>query len=494
LRIGRLLAKALSPDSGERTMNARCFFVFLALALTGCAQRLVPPLDYSAPSVHPPDEPFRAQGPPVVPVADAKDVVHDSTLPNGLRVVVVERPGFPSVSVHLLIDRGPVDVGDVGGLETSQMAYFYGRGGDQGTFDSLQLDSARIGATWSLGSDDDSVHARVRAPSNALGPALSILARVSFGAKLTTAEYGRAVAQLRDGQRVRPLVLAERYVLFGADHPYGNKLKVPSPRPIEDVIALHDRLFRPGQAVLVLVGDVRAADAETEVARAFGSWQATPPIPKNSSEPAAFGGPRLGIVSERGLTQRFGAVFARGPAAASEDAAAFGVVAGILGGAISSGLSQELREEAGATYQLLAPVRSHRLASAVSLTASYDAEKAVGAVRKVLAGVDAVRKGRETDAQIAVARAKAIADLRSELATLEGTASLYERWIAAGQDVSRLSDYPARIERVGRDDLTRVARMYLAPEALHVAFLGEDRWLEAESLGLGKPTKIDIGW
>jgi predicted Zn-dependent peptidase len=76
------------------------------------------------------------------------------------------------------------------------------------------------------------------------------------------------------------------------------------------------------------------------------------------------------------------------------------------------------------------------------------------------------------------------------MATVEGTAERYATAIALGVGVDRAREFPARVARLGKEDLVRVARAYMAPEVLHVAFLGDDRWLEAEQLGMGGMTTL----
>jgi predicted Zn-dependent peptidase len=78
------------------------------------------------------------------------------------------------------------------------------------------------------------------------------------------------------------------------------------------------------------------------------------------------------------------------------------------------------------------------------------------------------------------------------MSTVEGAAAAYAAWIAHGLDPGRIGEYPSRIARVGRGDVERVAKVYLDPKALHVLFMGEDRWLDPSRLGMGAAKVIDI--
>lgn len=473
-------------------MIARSTLVALLCCLAGCAQRLVSPLDYAPipPSI---EEPFRAQPPPQRTVVDAKEVLRETTLPNGLHVVVVERHNFPSVAIRLRVDRGAVDFDDVDAASIDQMLHLFGRAGDLRTFERLQRECADNGVGWQLDGDADGVTAGAYGPSRSFAVALSVLARVSFQANLSPQEYDQRVAEWKQGGSYSLPHLAERAVLFGPHHPYGHSPEAHrSPLSREAASSLHARIFQPAHATAVIVGDVTLSDVDALAGHWFGSWVGNDSVVRNAHPPPAVSGPRLSVVSRRDLAQRSAAVFARGPLVTNEDSVAFEVAARILGGAHSSTLAEALREHSGATYGVSSPLYSQRTASWLSIAASYESEKAVESVRRILVAIDTLRSNRESDEEIAVAKATLIAKMRGMMATPSGAAALYSTWIAHGRNPSNLADYPAWIDRVGRDDLTRVARSYLALDSLHVVFVGEDRWLDTRSLGLGEPVALEL--
>jgi predicted Zn-dependent peptidase len=95
-----------------------------------------------------------------------------------------------------------------------------------------------------------------------------------------------------------------------------------------------------------------------------------------------------------------------------------------------------------------------------------------------------------TDEEIATAREVLESRWRERMESISGAAEAYSEDAAFG--LSRVRDYPGRVAKVTKDDLVRVANGYLSPGALHVLFLGEDRWLGAESLGMGGATSLDL--
>ena len=252
-------------------------------------------------------------------------------------------------------------------------------------------------------------------------------------------------------------------------------------------------LFQPSHSTLVVVGDVTPERLDSAVAGAFAGWSAAAsPLPKRTEAPAKRGGPRLSIVTRRGYTQMRGSVFARGPIPSEDDSVAFAVAANLLGGAKSSRLYEILREEPGAAYNVGAFAYLERNASWMSLTASYDIDKAVQGVAAVLAAVRDLRAGVVTEDQIAAAREAFLAGWREYVSTVEGTAAFYAFWWELGVEPERARRLPELIAGVQRADVVRVANQYLGEGALHVVFMGEDRWFDPQALGMGRMATLDM--
>jgi zinc protease len=467
--------------------------VALACALGACApQRLVAPLVYTAAGTEP-GEPFRLREPLLAPVVEVSEPFRETTLPNGLHVILVERHDFPVVASRLLIDRGALDVDDAGGRQVGEVAYLFARGGDEAVFEDLSALSARTGVGWAANETFDSSTVGVRAPSGAFDVSISLIAKTSVAARLSEDEYARRRAEwIQAAEHIEAIGAAERLVLFDRGHPYGYKGPAKDVIRVDDAQALHDRLFQPAHATLVVVGDVTPAQVDASTAHWLGSWRNSQALGKETTAPELLNRPSVAVVNQPSVTQTHAAVFARGPRRTSDDADAFALLAKILGGARSTSLRERLREGAGATYDVVTPLFSTRTASWLSISASYDRDKAVEGVRTVLDAIAALRDGRVTDEEVAIARETLLSEWRGRMSTVEGAAAFYASWIADGLDVAQLRERPARIARLRRDDLVRVARTYLEPKALRVVFVGNPRSFDPARLGMGEATRLSL--
>ena len=469
----------------------------VAIGLVSCATaRRVAPLRYS-PEEQAQRASFASAPPPRrAPVSEIVDVAPRITmLPNGLRVLLLERHAFPVVAARLFADRGSIDLDDAGEIRVAQTNHLFGRGGSEATFEGISADAARIGASFATGEHAMAVWASVKSPAPEFEAALDLLTRLTFKAQLAAEEYRRREVEWVQQSSFLALNLdaAERYVLFGASHPYGFAGRGRQVIPLEVAQTIHQALLQPSHSTLVVVGDVTPERLDSAVAGAFALWSAAaPPLPKRTEAPVQRGGPRLSIVSRPGNAQMQGSVFARGPLPSDDDSIAFSVAASLLGGGQSSRLYEVLREETGAAYNVGATAFLERNASWMSVAASYDIGKAVQGVGAVLAAVRDLRAGVVTDDQIAAAREAFLADLREYVATVQGTAAFYAFWWEVGIEPERARRLPELIAAVRRQDVVRVANEYLGEGALHVVFMGDDRWFDPRALGMGRMATLDM--
>ena len=90
-----------------------------------------------------------------------------------------------------------------------------------------------------------------------------------------------ALVQARD----QPGAIASRVfprLVYGDAHPYGQNVTEATLKAItrDDVVAFHRAYFRPGQALVTVVGDVNAAVAKASIEKSLAAW------PRGGEKPA----------------------------------------------------------------------------------------------------------------------------------------------------------------------------------------------------------------
>ena len=235
------------------------------------------------------------------------------TLANGLRVISVQRDRLPLVTAQLLLrSGGEQDPADKAGLAaTHRDPAHQGCGRQDRATDRRRSRSARRLARClgGLGQQRRRHHrhhaetaagagiARRRGAASGL-QRRGIEARANPGdrriaAVAERAEFAGAAGGRARGIRQRRLrAFARRYA------------GVVGKLTRDDVQALHAALYRPDNAILVLTGDITAAQAEQLAQASFGDWKApAAPLPAAPVGVGASALPALLVIDQHGAGQ-----------------------------------------------------------------------------------------------------------------------------------------------------------------------------------------------
>ncbi|APR78229.1 zinc protease [Minicystis rosea] len=453
--------------------------------------RFVAPLRYgSTPAA--PVEPFRAIVPDAAPVTPSIALRwHTSTLPNGLRIAIHERRGVPTVAVQLVFARGSAEMpGQVDTLGT------LGRILD---ISAQDVKLAQLGATQQPFISMDGSGIGARGASSDAAEIIALVAetasRPNLAPPLIKDVKARWSATFHAGFSINEAVMRNALaVTFGNGHPYSfvrpHKDHIDA-LGAEQVAAAHARLFHPGHALLVVVGDVDAAAIQA-AAQPLGEWKPAAASGPRLSPPTPWPSPASIVIVEARLTQTKGAVVGRGPGAADPDYAAFAVLTRALGGR-SSRLREEVRVERGAAYDFGSDLIPMRAASLFMVKGAFEPEKAAPALDAILASIKEARTHGMPAADVERAKATLIADWRSAIASTAGLASLAAGAFTEDAPLESITDYPARIAAVTGAQVQRAAARWMAASELRVVVVGDAATKAALSkLGLGEVATRDV--
>ncbi|HEX2122290.1 MAG TPA: pitrilysin family protein, partial [Thermoanaerobaculia bacterium] len=229
--------------------------------------------------------PLLAQQTPPPPAAPREVKVPqpvERTLENGLRVIVVPKPGIPLVASRLLIKAGAAaDPKGRDGL-AQLTASTVSKGTKTRSAEQIARDVEALGATLSVAAGWDSTSIDVSVMSPNLARTMEHIADVARNATFAKDEVERERAQAIDSLQVtlqQPdaiAAIAASRLIFG-DAPYGHNLEgTPSSLQAikrEDLVAFHRAHYRPDNAVLVFAGDVTPDRAFKLASDLFGGWK-----------------------------------------------------------------------------------------------------------------------------------------------------------------------------------------------------------------------------
>ncbi len=296
------------------------------------------------------------------------------TLPNGLKVFVVENHKLPRVTYSLVLDRDPILEGDKAGL-TSFVGEMLMGGTTTRSKDELDEAIDRIGGRISASSTS----ANASSLKKYNGQLLDLFADVLFNPVFPTSELDKLKKQAISGLAAAKedpnsiVTVVRNAVMYGKDHPYGETEteKTVENVQVDDIKSYYNSYFKPNIAYLAIVGDITVSEAKALVEKYFSDWERGD-VPKHEwPTPKAPSANKVVLVNRPASAQsviNVGYPLALKPN--NPDVIAVSVVAEILGGGASSRLFQNLREDKGYTYGAYGSISPDELVARLNTSAS----------------------------------------------------------------------------------------------------------------------------
>jgi predicted Zn-dependent peptidase len=422
------------------------------------------------------------------------------TLANGLQVWVVERKGVPRVD-YVLAVRGAgytADDKDHPGFANLMAGLL-----NEGTAkrDSRAIAEAAQGMGGSVGASTtvDGVLVSANAVTSRAGDMMALLAEVArhpaFPAKEVALAKANALQSLKV-QEATPGFRAERAIskaVYG-DHPYGRV------QPTAEAIASatdamfkaeHARRFRPDQALLVITGRIKQADAMALAQQAFGDWKAEgAPLPATPPAPVTAAPQRI-LLERNGSVQSTIRLGSPGIAATTPDFVPMRLASTIVGGGFSSRVNLNLREEKGYTYGASAGARVNQMGG--SIIGGADVRNAVSGAALTEFFKEYKRLGTDLvpDEEMAMnKRYVAGGYLISNQMQRAVASTLATNWLI-GLPAEFLGNYVPLIQKVTPEQVRAIGKKYFAPENQSIVVVGDKAQVGEQLKAFGEFTVSD---
>ncbi|PZR73369.1 MAG: hypothetical protein DLM73_10845 [Chthoniobacterales bacterium] len=303
----------------------------------------------------------------------------ETKLANGLRVVVVERPGLPLLAAELLVRNGAeVDPKDLAGT-ASMTGSLLTRGTE--TMSAPQIASAieSLGGTIDSGAHWDAARATIVVMSDKAEPALRILSDVVLHPTFKQEEIDRLKNQTLDGLRVaykQPGSLSQfvtSRVVFGNGpyaHSHSGTMESVQAIKRDDLVKLYQTYYVPENAALIISGNLTLEQGKKFAEQFFGSWKAPQSAAKEPATVEATEWKASNIVVDMPEAGQAAVAVAR-PALKrdSPDYYAGLVANAALGNGFISRLNREIRIKRGLSYGARSSLEARREVGPFSATA-----------------------------------------------------------------------------------------------------------------------------
>jgi zinc protease len=415
------------------------------------------------------------------PGARTAPMVHREVLPNGIVLLVAERPAIPIVAARVYTRAGAAfEPADRAGLANLTGALL-----TRGTArrSARQIDAAIefVGGRIEASAGRDGLVAWLSILKRDLTLGLDLLTEVVLTPSFPEPELKRKVAQIQASikqSEESPGTVASRALapLVFPGHPYGR----PSEGTVEsvgrltreDVVRFYAERARPDTTIVALVGAVTVDEARREVVARFGGWPrpSAPAAVVPMATPASA--PRTETIT-RELTQttlKFGrqAVNQRDP-----DYFPLTVASYILGGGSTSRLYTRVREEGGLAYDVRSHLSPGKYGASFGVSTQTRAAERAKVVGLIEAELDRMRREPVSERDLGVAKDYLIGSFPLRLDTSSKVADFLVGVEEMGLGLDYAERYRERIARVTAADVQRVAAKYFDPGGFSRVAVGQ---------------------
>jgi predicted Zn-dependent peptidase len=446
----------------------------------------------------------RSETPSAVPaLTPARPVIWPprvhKTLSNGLEVVLVESHTIPKFTGELFFRTGNAMVAAQAPGLADMTATVVRTGTTRRTSRQIEEDLRRMGSDLSSGAGADtsviSFGGLVDFSNDLLGLVSELTQQASFPAD----EFERERRQLVEGLRIErttPGFLASerlRRVLFGS-HPYGTisptEEQVTVYR-IEQLKDFYQKYYRPGNALVVMVGDFSPETMLGQIENAFASWSSGPV--ESAPDPALteVQGRRVYLVHLPGSVQTQILIGNRAITRKHPDWLKLTLANSIYGGAFNSRLVMNIREQKGYTYSPRSGAHPLRQHGYFSIGAAVRNDVVAAALTEIFYEIDRMRSTPVGEEELDDARSYLTGIFSLGLATQDGLAGQLATSTLEKLPDDYLETYRDRVLKLTSADVLEAAQKYFDSAHAQIVIVGDRAQIESQAALFGKPEVYD---
>ncbi|MCB8979190.1 MAG: insulinase family protein [Ardenticatenaceae bacterium] len=409
--------------------------------------------------------------------------IHREMLPNGITVLVYERPGSQSVVIEGYLRAGALAESP----EQSGLANFTAvslmRGSQQYSFDDIYERLEAVGAELGFSSGYHLTSFSAQSLAEDADLVLNLLASVVrqpvFPDPLLNQLKGQIITglQMRANDTQQMASEAFRKLIY-PNHPYGRSqsgsLQTVPTLTTADVQRFHTDFYGPQGMVICLVGALTPAQAVDKVNQVLGDWQRPNQQPMPTLPPLAMPDGRLHqhhIMPDK--YQSDIALGRPGPSRSAPDyldASLMNTVLGVFG--MMGRIGKNVREAQGLAYYAYSSLQGGLGPGAWSAAAGVSPDKVLQATNSILDEITRIQNEPVPAAELADSQAYRIGSLPVGLETNGGIASVIADMELYDWGLDYLLEYPDLVRAITPERVQAAAQKYLSTENLGIAVAG----------------------
>ncbi len=401
---------------------------------------------------------------------------HQFTLTNGLKVIVIENHKLPRISYQLTIDRDPILEKEKAGL-AGIAGELLGTGAAGKT--KAELDEAvdYIGASLNTSANGGFATSLTKHTDKILSLFSDVILKPTF----SEVEFEKIKTQTMSGLQANkddPNAISQNVssaLTYGTAHPYGeitNEITVAN-ISLDDTKEFYKAAFKPGNAYLVIVGDITPDAAKAKAEKYFGGW-ASGMTPKYVyAFPKTADNTSVAFVDKTGAVQSvINVTYPIAIKPGDPDEIAARVMNTVLGSGFSGRLFKNLREDKAYTYGAYSTFNSDKLVGSFSATASVRNEVTDSAIVQFLYEINRLKNEPVTKTELDLAKSYIAGAFARSLENPETVARFALNTNMYGLPADYYETYLQRLQAITIEDVSRVAKKFINPSRARIVVVG----------------------
>jgi len=204
--------------------------------------------------------------------------VQEKTLPNNLKIVVVERKNIPLVTASLLVRSGANVEDDAVAGVADMTASLLLKGTKTRTATRIAEEMEFLGGNIDSGANWNSTNVTVNVTSDKLDKALAIMSDVILNPTFAPKEIALYKTQTLDALNVQLKQPSSLANFVASRYTYGEHSAFGTPETIakinrKTIVDFYRQSFFPSQSVLIFTGDISQQTATALARKYFGIWK-----------------------------------------------------------------------------------------------------------------------------------------------------------------------------------------------------------------------------
>lgn len=403
----------------------------------------------------------------------------DYTLPNGLKVTLVQYGSVPKVAVQAVIYTGTKDDAKGKKAVSEMTGSMLKEGSKSRTAEQIALDTAKMGGSLNVGVGTDSTNISGEVLSEFDAQFINLLGDVMLNPNFRQEDLDRLKAN-----KLRQLAVARtqagtlawekfREVVF-TDHPYAQinpRDEEVNGYTLDDLKKFYADNYGAAKTHLYVVGKFDQAAVKKAIETAFAGYAKGKPSTRNV--PTVSGKRSLTTINRADAPQSTIYLGMPAPSATDPDFVKFVVMDSILGGSFGSRITSNIRENKGYTYSPGSFIWNRFKTGYWIESADVTTEHTGNSIKEILFEINRMRTE-----PVPAAELQGIKNYMAGLYVLQnstrfGVIGQLENMNYNGLDKSSIDNYVKNVLAVTPADIQAMAKKYLTEDRMTIVVVGD---------------------